>query len=161
MICMQEKYLLRRAVEEDEAILLDWKNDITTRKNSGDSRFVTSEEHHNWFSRRLQSETVLLYIFCVDGIPAGQGRLDILGYTAEISYGLALGFRGKGLGRILLTLLEEKVRTEVQATEVTVLYGQVKQTNQISRRLFLNLGFREVMESEKSGEMMIYKKVVK
>ena len=101
------------------------------------------------------------FVTAAISIPAGQGRLDILGYTAEISYGLALGFRGKGLGRILLTLLEEKVRTEAQAAEVTVLYGQVKQTNQISRRLFLNLGFREVMESEKSGEMMIYKKVVK
>jgi RimJ/RimL family protein N-acetyltransferase len=62
-------------------------------------QIITPEEHHNWFTKRLQSDNVLLYIFCADGRPAGQGRLDLLGYTAEISYGLAPEFRGKGLGR--------------------------------------------------------------
>ena len=158
---MQGKYLLRRATPEDEEVLLIWKNDPITRENSGDSRQVTPEEHHNWFTKRLQSDNVLLYIFCADGRPAGQGRLDLLGYTAEISYGLAPEFRGKGLGRKLLTQLIEKVVSDPQASEISVLYGQVKYTNVISKRLFSSLGFKEVMEPSKSGEMVLYKKVVR
>ncbi|MDD2969707.1 MAG: GNAT family N-acetyltransferase [Lachnospiraceae bacterium] len=158
---MQGKYLLRRATPEDEEVLLIWKNDPITRENSGDSRLVTPEEHHNWFTKRLQSDNVLLYIFCADGRPAGQGRLDLLGYTAEISYGLAPEFRGKGLGRKLLTQLIEKVVSDPQASEISVLYGQVKYTNVISKRLFSSLGFKEVMEPSKSGEMVLYKKVVR
>ena len=158
---MQGKYLLRRATPEDEEVLLIWKNDPITRENSGDSRQVTPEEHHNWFTKRLQSDNVLLYIFCADGRPAGQGRLDLLGYTAEISYGLAPEFRGKGLGRKLLTQLIEKVASDPQASEISVLYGQVKYTNVISKRLFSSLGFKEVMEPSKSGEMVLYKKVVR
>ncbi|MDD3660831.1 MAG: GNAT family N-acetyltransferase [Lachnospiraceae bacterium] len=158
---MQGKYLLRRATPEDEEVLLIWKNDPITRENSGDSRLVTPEEHHNWFTKRLQSDNVLLYIFCADGRPAGQGRLDLLGYTAEISYGLAPEFRGKGLGRKLLTQLIEKVASDPQASEISVLYGQVKYTNVISKRLFSSLGFKEVMEPSKSGEMVLYKKVVR
>lgn len=158
---MQGKYLLRRATPEDEEVLLLWKNDPITRENSGDSRLVTPEEHHNWFTKRLQSDNVLLYIFCADGRPAGQGRLDLLGYTAEISYGLAPEFRGKGLGRKLLTQLIEKAVSDPQASEISVLYGQVKYTNVISKKLFSSLGFKEVMEPSKSGEMVFYKKVVK
>ena len=152
---------MRRAALQDEEILLAWKNDITTRENSGDSRMVTPEEHHDWFVKRLESKNVLLYIFEEGGVPAGQGRLDVFGYTAEISYGLGPDYRGKGLGRQILQLLEEKLFLDENLQEVKILYAQVKKDNAASRKLFVENGFRECKDPEKTGELVLYKKVVK
>ena len=152
---------MRRAALQDEEILLAWKNDITTRENSGDSRMVTPEEHHDWFVKRLESKNVLLYIFEEGGVPAGQGRLDVFGHTAEISYGLGPDYRGKGLGRQILQSLEEKLFLDENLQEVKILYAQVKKDNTASRKLFVESGFRECKDPEKTGELVLYKKVVK
>ena len=124
---------------EDALVLFQWKNDPETIANSITKRGVTMEEHMNWLQKVTDNPNRQLFIFEVNGEPVGQLRLDIEGSMAEISYGLAAEYRGKGLGRVLLEQAEAKVN-ELGIEELT---AEVLSHNVASQKLFKKLGFEE------------------
>ena len=93
-----------------------------------------------WFSKKLDSQNTVLYIFELDEIPVGQVRFDICNGEAEIDYSIAPVHRGKGLGKKVLELAIKKIKE----TKSHSLKAVVKASNSASLKVFQHLGFQEV-----------------
>ncbi len=145
----------RYARPEDEALLLEWANDPTTRQNSFSSELITSATHRNWFRNRLRA-LAYCYLYIVEtegGVPVGQVRFDREGPTWGIDYALAPQFRGRRLGSPLLEAALSKLR---EAEPGALVVGKVKQDNGASCRVFESLGF----DAQTNGEWMEYRSVL-
>lgn len=158
--------VLRKATMGDAELLFQWKNDPDTIANSITKRGVTMEEHIHWLQNVIHNSNRQLFILEIDGVPVGQLRLDMevmdRGYDeiqnnenvpdimAEISYGLALEHRGKGIGRVLLEQAEGLAKT-LRLKELT---AEVLPHNIASMKLFRSLDFEETQ----NGELVKYVK---
>ncbi len=134
---------LRPAIPADLLLIFSWSNDPLTRQNSFSQKPISIEEHTVWFNRLLENPLRKLYILTVDGVDAGQVRLDfsVDGTRAEISYSIAPEFRGRGFGKKIIELAIGKVRKEYKT--VKTLVAEVKPGNTASNRIFARLGFEE------------------
>lgn len=91
---------LRPATVEDGALLHAWRNDPETRKNSRNRAPVSVEEHAAWLRATLAAPDRRLLIAEHDGVPVGTVRCDgSAGGQWELSWTVAPGMRGRGLGR--------------------------------------------------------------
>lgn len=135
---------VRAATVDDEALLLDWANDRTTRRNAFSTAPITAEEHHTWFRGRLDDERDCRIFIgeAVDGVPVGQVRFDRHVDAWRISYALAPEFRGRRLGR---PLLEVAIRELARMDEPLLLVAEVRGSNVASQRVFDSLGFESVV----------------
>jgi UDP-2,4-diacetamido-2,4,6-trideoxy-beta-L-altropyranose hydrolase len=130
----------RRAEPADEALLLEWTNDSTTRRNSFSQESVPSSTHRVWLRERLSnSEGCYLYIVeTAEGTPLGQVRFERSGQAWGVHFSLAPSFRGQGLGRPMLHTALCEFRSSVGDASIL---GQVKYENERSRKIFEALGF--------------------
>ena len=147
---------VRHARLDDEAILLEWANDPTTRRNAFSSESISAEKHRNWFRARLRdlASCQLFFLETEESVPVGQVRFDYAEQTWRIDYALAPHFRGRGLGRPLLQAALLKLREHKPGAFVL---GQVKESNQPSCRVFESLGFEAQI---KVGGMREYRRVL-
>lgn len=131
----------RFATAHDEVLLLRWANDPVTRRNGFSAQPISAETHRSWFRARLRElETCRLFIIeTEDEVPVGQVRFDKLDATWKINYALAPQFRGRGCGRNLLRTALAKLHAEFPGVPV---FGQVKEGNLPSHRVFAALGFQ-------------------
>lgn len=132
---------VRRAGPEDEALLLEWANDPTVRRNAFSPERISAATHRIWFRDRLGNpDGCRLYIVeTTDGVPLGQVRFERSEEIWEIHYALGPAFRGRGLGRRMLEAALAKFRAE--GANGAVVIGRVKTGNRPSRRIFESLGF--------------------
>lgn len=124
----------RKAESDDSELLLQWRNDPSTRASSVDPTPVRREEHQRWLGASLQSPDRFLYIGLHQGTPVGTVRFDRIDPNLfELSWTLAPEQRGKGLGRALVQ----------QATGLVPnsLRSRIKSDNEISQRVARAAGF--------------------
>lgn len=146
----------REATANDESLLLVWANDSLTRKNSLNPDPICPETHHVWFTKRLDAtDTCRIYIVeQTAGLEVGQVRFErVPGGDWEIHYGLAVDFRGQGLG---VPLLEAALRAFQNACLGETVIGRVRVENRPSCRVFERLGF-DVRIDESRG-LRLYRK---
>ena len=144
---------LRQAREEDEARLLRWRNELSTREVSLNRAEIAADEHHAWFLRRLNDPDCRLLIIEESGRPVGQVRFDRKRPgTAFISISLAEGERGGGLGREALRLAFGDAHHVLIVRE---LRARVRRENDASLHLFRALGFRTVCENDGVIELAV------
>ena len=166
----EKQIVLRKATLDDAKLLFQWKNDPETIANSITKRGVTMEEHMNWLEKVVDDPKRQLYILEINQIPVAQLRLDIeylekesdtivledikqvTAITAEISYGLAAEYRGKGLGKVLL----EQAELIAQVYGFDQLTAEVLPHNLASQKLFKKLGYVE----EQKENLYVYTKKV-
>lgn len=142
---------LRRARPGDEALVLRWRNEPTTRAASLSTGEIAPEQHHAWFSSKLAATDCVLFIIEEDGTPVGQLRLDrVSPDSAEVSIGLAPEARGRGLGR---EALRHAVREAQRLLAVKYLKALVKPDNASSLAAFAAAGFSVVAESTEAIEL--------
>lgn len=165
---------LRKATEEDARLLYEWRNDPLVRQNSFHTEEIAYADHLQWFARMLQDPDSRQFILVVGEEPAGQVRLHRVSSEGEageaavweISYSIARAFRGQGLGRQMLRLVEHEARTgaknsrnpiekgdrnksgengqqEQRRTLCQVMLARVKPENLASLRIFRELGYAE------------------
>jgi RimJ/RimL family protein N-acetyltransferase len=137
---------LRPATAEDEARLLEWRNEPTARAQSRDSDAVRPEDHHRWLSSRLKDPDTLLLVAELDGSPAGSVRFDRRGRAAEIAVTIAAEHRGRGLGREVIALGSERAAEELGVARIV---AYVKPANAASLHAFAAAGF--VAAGERDG----------
>lgn len=132
---------VRYARLDDEALLLSWANDLTTRSNSFSPAPIPEASHRDWFRTRLRNQAgCRLYIVeTIEGIALGQVRFERQGQAWEVDYGLAPVFRRRGLGRPVLEAALLKLDAGRQDSLIIV--GHVKNGNFPSRKVFESLGF--------------------
>lgn len=134
--------VLRPAVPDDEARLLAWRNEPTTRSASFTSGMIDAAEHHAWFTAKLADPGCVLFIVEVDQEAVGQVRIDrISPAVGVVSVGLVPEVRGRGIGRWSLSTALDAARDELG---VAVVRAHVKIDNVASLRAFEAAGFREV-----------------
>lgn len=141
---MQGLYL-RKAVEEDARLLLDWRNESSVRQNSFHSEIIEYEDHVKWFRKKLEDEREKLFILMQDDIPVGQIRLSNDGHEVEISYSIDCRYRGKGYGKNIIYMAERVLRKGQYRDKIV---GLVKKENEASRRVFLSLGYQEIEQAD-------------
>lgn len=142
---------VRYAKLDDEALLLEWANDPITRRNAFSSETISEETHRYWFRSRLR-EIVGCRLYIVethDGVALGQVRFEQVDCAWRIDYSLAPHLRGRGLGRPLLEAALSALREDAPSARV---FGQVKNSNQSSCRVFESLGFKAKTKRESAVE---------
>jgi len=97
---------LRKAIFNDWKILLDWRNDPLTRKNSFTQETIKEENHKKWFKKNLTNKTSNVFILENEiGIPVGTIRADkIKKNTYVLSWSISPLHRKKGYGNLMLNL---------------------------------------------------------
>ncbi len=109
--------ILRNVTFEDWRLLLDWRNDIETRKNSHNMKLVDEENHKKWLNSILENEDIRLFIALENKIPIGTVRADFCKHNAEyeLSWTISPDYRGKGKGKIMVKLLVDKLQANIKA----------------------------------------------
>jgi len=142
-------FYLRPARESDQLLLWQWANDAAVRRNSFHGGTIDWQAHEEWCAAKFASADCRIWIMQVGALPVGQIRYQRISVdTAEISFSIARGFRGRQLGTRLLEASAERAARELG---IGRLQGAVKLDNEASRRAFLKAGFqgwRESVEGE-------------
>ncbi len=134
---------LRKVCERDKDLLYRWVNDPGCRKNSFHRNLISYKEHCDWFADKLSSDICDMYLYCEQGKPIGQIRIDWEEETGYISYSVISECRGQGHGSNMLYLAEQ----EIQGKE-KVLIGCVKKDNIASQVAFKKNGYKETEEND-------------
>jgi RimJ/RimL family protein N-acetyltransferase len=142
---------LRPATTADEALLLGWANDPTTRAAGFRPAPIRADEHRRWLATRLGSRTARLYIGMRGDDPVGQVRLerDDDG-RVEVSISVAPEVRGAGIGRALLAAALEAGRRDA-TLRPTAFVARIRPGNAASIALFAGADFRQVATIEVEG----------
>lgn len=127
---------LRKVTKKDKDLLFQWANDSECRKNSLNTSEITYQEHCIWFDKKLSDENYLMYLYLVEGEPAGQIRIEIEDEIGVISYSVAREYRGKGYGSRMISMVEDKVRGKLRC-----LHAVVKKENTASQNIFKKSGY--------------------
>lgn len=102
----QPEIAIRPASFEDGLLLLEWRNDPTTAKNSKNSRPISQEDHLKWLKETLTRAEIRLWIAEEGCTAVGTCRSFFDGAMYTLSWTVAPAARGKGVGsRIVAALL--------------------------------------------------------
>ena len=127
----------RRATLDDCALYWSWANDPEVRLNAFNSEPISWDAHQEWFAARLNDPNSILLIYESQYGPVGQIRLDGGKTQRTISYSVARQYRGKGIGK--------KIISEVIAVSPPLskrFLAEVKTENLASANIFEKLGFQ-------------------
>ena len=120
---------LRKANEGDKKRYLDWANDPEVRQASFNTEEIKPEAHDEWFKKKLNDGSVILYV-CMDFFASlGQVRIERDEEDASkayISYSVDRSFRGQGIGKKELAMVEKEIGKDVAAEGIKELCAYVK-----------------------------------
>lgn len=140
---------LRRAGPEDAALLWEWASDPGTRLQSFRPEPIAWSGHLEWLDARLGSEGCRIWILEEEGVPLGSVRYDAReAGCAAISFSVARGFRGRGVGTRLLLASWPQACAELGVGAVE---GVTFADNPASARAFVKAGFERQGEREIAG----------
>lgn len=131
---MNSSFYLREVQEKDKQLLLEWANDKDVRNNAFNTSMISPEDHEKWFCKALKNPSIVIYILMSNDTPIGQCRLTVENGEADIDYSIDGKMRGKGIGSILLKLVEQEVKSSHK--EIRKLVGRVKTSNEASKKCF-------------------------
>lgn len=137
------RLFMRRAMAQDCARLLAWRNHPDTRRHALDPEPIAVDTHQRWCERVLVApNSILLIAETSAGEPAGVLRFDLQHKQAELSIYLVPGLAGRGLGTAVLSQGEAWLR--LWHPEVKVLSAAIMPDNHASTRLFTRAGYYPV-----------------
>lgn len=130
---------LRKATFDDWKLLLDWRNDPITRKNSFTQEETLEQTHKLWFNDSLSNPYREIYILEDNLTPVGSLRSDhFLNNECVLSWSIAPAQRGKGYGtKILELFLQNKTGKFI---------AEIKPENKASIRMVEKNGFEQISE---------------
>lgn len=131
----------QKAKKSDCGILFEWVNETETRRQSFQSRRITSEEHNQWFQNALKDERIQLLILYLSEKPVGSIRFSIEGSSAVLSYSIDRGYRGCGLGKELIKMASDYGR---ESLGLLSLRAVTKLDNIASQKVLLENGFLQI-----------------
>jgi len=149
-----DTFSIRMVQEKDARALWQLANDPVTRENSLLSARISWEDHLRWFYEALRmKDRLTMYVACLGPCVVGQLRFfeDSPG-SSTVSIGLAQGYRGKGLGK---KLLSGRLGFYLSRNpQVDRLRAVIKRTNTPSTRLFTGQGFKIAATSNETLILM-------
>lgn len=142
---------IREIVAKDKLTLFEWASDKTVRFWSFNSEPITFSEHSDWFSKRINDDNCLIYIFEIASSPIGLVRLHRSKINVEISYLLDPNYRGKGYSVHTIKLALE---TSAEFCKDLDILASTKLENIASIKTLERAGFSFL---KKEGSKQIYK----
>ena len=139
---------LRPAEPEDEAFLLQVRNDPEIVALGSSQRFVGAKEHADWFRKTIKRDDGLLLFVELEGHaqPIGYVRLDVdRTCDAEISVVILGPWRGRSIGTRAIRSAVEMAFAAWPA--VVRILAYVRSDNEASKRSFAKAGFRPAQDS--------------
>lgn len=134
---------LKPALIGDFDLLLEWRNEPETRKNSFHQDIVDRETHGKWLEGVLKDPNRELFILQNEAhTPIGQIRFDIEEGRAEVNVSIGKEFRGMGYGSDAVQYGTERFLSE--HTAVGRVLARVKEENIGSLKAFARAGYREL-----------------
>lgn len=133
----------RDATPLDSKLCFDWATDPEVRRYSYSQAEITWAGHIQWFKKKITDPSCLYFIAELKGNPVGQVRFDLLATevnTFIISYLIDRVWRGKGLGRFILSKAIEQL---VLNHSVNKIIGFVQNSNIASIKAFSQSGFEK------------------
>ncbi len=118
MIKADNSFTLRNVNSSDKNQLLDWANDIETRKWSFNSKPIKVSEHKKWFNSKNIDKDVAFWIFEFENTPSGVVRFEKYNRKFILHYQIAPQMRGKKLASFMLTEALKKLKKSCLVTEV-------------------------------------------
>jgi len=116
-------------------MILDWKNDIDSRKNSLDSKIILFESHDKWYNNYLKKNPFQLLIGTLGDDFIGMVRFDNI--YDKTSYNVSINlnplFRGKKLSA---TFLKKAIDFFTSRIDCKSMYADIKPTNIASIKCF-------------------------
>lgn len=116
------KLQLRLANLDDAGVLLEWRNDSSTREASHNTALISEHEHIQWLKKILANENRKIYVAEIDGTPIGTVRVDSAPLECELSWTVSPAMRGSGIGKAMVSLLAdgipETIRAEIKSGNV-------------------------------------------
>jgi RimJ/RimL family protein N-acetyltransferase len=151
-----DELTLRRATVADADLLLDWRNDPTTRGQSGDTSELSLEPHRAWLADRLaRVDDVRIFIAEVDGVPVAQLRVERdQGRRGVVSVSVDRRARGRGVGTRAIEAGTARASQDLELDEVVAL---IRIGNDASRRAFERAGYRRDGEAVDAAGMMLFR----
>ena len=133
---MAKKVTLRKADINDAEILLEWRNDPDTIKNSVTQEKVSFFGHLAWLYRTINDPSIELYIAVDNLVPVGTIRIDHIDNPEEwlVSITVAPVARKNGYGT---AILEHAISTRRNLD----LLAFIRPANWASRAIFIGCGF--------------------
>lgn len=129
---------------KDAELLLKWRNDPETRRQSRNTGQAEFDGHINWLKKTLSGAVPArkLYIAEEAGIPIGTVRTDEdTDDCTEVSYTVSPSLRGKGCGkRMLVQFAQEQLKGKKLKAEIK------KGGNEASESIAKALGLKPAEE---------------
>lgn len=132
---------LRLVKESDIDLLYEWAIDAKVRENAFHQETFDYETHKRWFNKMMSDSNEIQFIYEYNGQPIGQIRLSISGEIAEIGYSVQEKYRGRGHGKVMLSLVQRTVKDKYP--QIAYLTAKVKPYNVASINAFKDVGFGE------------------
>jgi UDP-2,4-diacetamido-2,4,6-trideoxy-beta-L-altropyranose hydrolase len=133
---------LRKAEKKDCRFTWELSNSKDVREVSFSRNSIPWEHHKDWFEKMLKDRNCFFCIAeTVDGTCAGQVRFKIDGKDAVISTSLAMEFRGRGYGSVLIY---EASNALMNTSKVKTVHAYIRSENKGSLKSFEKAGFRQV-----------------
>ena len=133
---------LRKAEKKDCRFIWELSNSRSIREVSFSGNQIPWEHHREWYGKMLADKNCF---FCMaetaDGKRAGQVRFRINGKDAVISTSLAMEFRGKGYGSVLIYEASSALMAD---SKVKTVHAYIRPENKGSMKSFEKAGFRQV-----------------
>ncbi|WP_370088951.1 GNAT family N-acetyltransferase [Ekhidna sp.] len=146
---------LVKANSDHIEITYRWASDYEIRRYSFNQDQISYEDHSRWFLSKINSKTCHYFIAMFKGEEIGSVRIDVEGEFGTISYLLDRKVQGRGLGAILLSSIEGRVRNF--DTRIKILKGYVLPENIPSVKIFERLGYTS--KRVKAGKLECKKEI--
>lgn len=138
---------LRKATIDDADMLLGWKNEEDTRKNSIlTDAVIDLFDHTMWLRKTLADPAVDFNIILDDGKPVGDVRVNPWRDEREISIRMDKKCRGRGLATQVIALFRGPLVAKIRAHNVA------------SMRVFIANGYRPEEYIEQPVPYYIFRK---
>jgi RimJ/RimL family protein N-acetyltransferase len=130
----------RKANLEDVKLYFDWANDTSVREQSYNSSVIDFENHHKWFTSKLEDDTCLLLLFQNEEEQnIGQIRIQKENINqALIGISIARDHRGKGLAKEMLLMASDYF---LEKNKGYLINAYIKEQNKSSKQAFERAGF--------------------
>ena len=138
---MTRSLTLRPASIDDNKMLLEWRNDLDTRRSSYQSDLISIETHMVWLNERLANPSGRLWIAEEKGVAVGTIRSDPVDSGWKLSWTVAPLHRRRSIGKIML-------RAAVGLLD-GVLLAEIRSDNVASLRVAAAVGFE--FNAQKDG----------
>ena len=135
---------IRKANLKDSKVILEWRNNLESRMNSKDKKIINKKTHNIWFNTKLNSTNVHIFMLELKsekvGVVKYKSNADYSKFSVSININPA--YRNKGLGKKLLLLGDEKIKSIVKKD--AILIAEVGQGNLKSNKIFKDAGYAKV-----------------